>query len=83
MENNYFSCADCKKFTSVELCKKFNPLSIKVGEYISCTSRQKSIEMIKDKGLAVFVEYMVSKEWVTIKTKDNFLNKKLGKKKGS
>jgi hypothetical protein len=82
IEHNYFSCANCKEFSSVKLCKKYNPLSIKFGEYISCTSRAKSIEMIKEKGVIAFVEYMVSKEWVTMKTKDNFLNKKFGKKKG-
>jgi hypothetical protein len=82
IENAYFSCADCEKYITVKSCKEYNPLSIKFGEYISCTSRQKSIEMIREKGVTAFIEYMVSKEWVTMKTKDNFLNAKLGKKKG-
>ncbi len=82
IENQYFTCADCKKYISAKSCKKYNPLSIKFGEYISCTSRQKSIEMIKEKGITAFIEYMVCKEWVTMKTRDNLLNAKLGKKKG-
>ena len=80
VENGFFSCADCTKFTTTQDCEKYNPLSIKFGEWISNTSRKKAIEMIKAKGQAEFLAYMVDKNWVTVKTKDSFLNKKFGKK---
>lgn len=82
LENQYSSCADCKKYATVKSCKKYNPFLMRFVEYISGTSRQKSIEMIKEEGITAFTEYMACKEWVTMKTKDNFLNAKLGKKKG-
>ena len=78
VENGFFTCADC--FTSTKKCKKYNPLSIRFGEWISNTSRKKAIEMIKEKGQAKFLAYMVDKNWVTVKTKDSFLNKTFGKK---
>ena len=80
VENGFFTCADCTKFTTTKDCKKYNPLSIRFGEWISSTSRGKAIEMIKAKGQTEFLTYMVEKNWVTVKTKDSFVNKKLGKK---
>jgi hypothetical protein len=80
VENDFFTCADCTKCKSTKECKKYNPFSIKFGEWISSTSRRKGIEMIGEKGQAEFLAYMSDKNWVTIKTKDNFLNKKFGKK---
>lgn len=80
-DHSYVTCADCKEYESAKQCKKYNPLPIKLGEFLSGTSRGKAIELIKQKGLEEFVEYMVGKEWVTVKTKDTFLNKKLGKRK--
>ena len=80
VENVFFTCADCTKYESTKGCKKYNPLSIRFGEWISSTSRRKGIEMIREKGEAEFLAYMSGENWVTIKTKDNFLNKKLGKK---
>jgi hypothetical protein len=80
VENGFFTCADCTKFESTKECKKYNPVSIRFGEWVSNTSRRKGIEMIREKGQTDFLAYMSDKNWVTIKTKDSFLNKKLGKK---
>ena len=81
VESRFFSCADCTKFTTTQDCKKYNPLSIRFGEWISSTSRRKAIEMMREVGHVEFMAYMVDKNWVTIKTKDTFVNKKLGKKR--
>jgi len=81
VENEFFNCADCTKFTTTKECKKYNPLSIRIGEWISSTSRGKAVEMIREKGRAEFLCYMVDKEWVTVKVRDTFVNKKLGKRR--
>lgn len=65
VQNGYLTCAQCKKH--VKDCKDYNPLSIRFGEFISQTSRNKGIEMIKEKGLKEFMEFMISKKWVTMK----------------
>ena len=80
VENGFFTCADCTKYASTKECNAYNPLSIRLGEWISSTSRRKGIEMIREKGRAEFLSLMVDKDWVTIKTKDSFVNKKLGKR---
>ena len=80
VENGFFTCADCTKYASTKECKKYNPALIKFGEWVSNTSRRKAIEMIKEKGQSEFLDYMTDKNWVTIKTKDSFMNKKFGKK---
>ena len=68
LENGYSNCADCKKYNSVKDCKIYNPFMIRFGQFITRTSRRKGIEMIKEKGEAAFVKYMVGKNQVTIKT---------------
>lgn len=81
VENDFFTCADCTKYATTRNCKKYNPLFIRFGEWISSTSRRKAIELIQEKGRVVFLAYMVDKQWVTVKTKDTFINKKLGKRR--
>jgi hypothetical protein len=81
VENNYSTCADCRIHATTKDCKKYNPLSVRLGEWVSSTSRRQAIEMIREKGLAEFVDYMTEKNWVTVKTKDTFVNKNLGKKR--
>ena len=68
LDNGYSSCADCKKFDSVRDCKVYNPLMIRFGQFITRTNRRKGIEMIKEKGTAGFMNFMIDKKWVTIKT---------------
>ena len=80
VENGFFTCADCTKYTSTKDCKKYNPMFLKVASWIQSTSRSKAIEMIKEKGRAEFLAYMEDRNWVIIKTKDSFFNKKFGKK---
>jgi hypothetical protein len=80
VKNGFFTCADCTKYVSTKECKKFNPIHVRFGEWISGTCRGKGIKMIKEKGQAEFLAFMEDKNWLTIKTKDTFLNKKLGKK---
>jgi len=80
IENGFYTCADCTIFASTKECKKYNPLFLKILSRIEGSNRSKGIEMIKSKGQAEFVAFMEDKNWVIVKTKDNFLNKKYGKK---
>jgi hypothetical protein len=80
VENGFFTCADCTQYVSTTECKKYNPIHVRFGEWISGTCRGKGIEMIRKKGRTEFLTYMTDKNWLTFKTKDTFLNKKLGKK---
>ena len=80
VENGFFTCADCTKHTSTKECKKFNPIHVRFGEWISGTCRGKGIEMIREKGRTEFLTYMADRNWLTFKIKDTYLNKKLGKK---
>ena len=80
VENGFFTCADCTIYASTKDCKKYNPMLLKVASWIQSTSRSKAIEMIKAKRRAEFLAYMEDKNWVIIKTKDSFFNRKLGKK---
>ena len=80
IENGFFTCADCTIYTSVKECKKYNPLLLKIASWIESSNRSKAIEMIKEKGRAEFLAFMEERNWVIIKTKDTFINKKFGKK---
>ena len=80
VENGFFTCADCTIFDSTKKCKKYNPLLLKVAAWIESSDRSKAIEMIKEKGITEFLAFMNEKNWVIIKTKDSFINKKFGKK---
>ena len=80
VENGFFTCADCTKYASTKECKKYNPLFLKLASWIQSTNRSKAIEMIREKGRAEFLAYMTNRNWVIIKTKDTFVNKKFGKR---
>ena len=80
VENGFFTCADCTIYASTKECKKYNPLLLKIASRIEGSDRSKSIEMIKAKGRAEFLTFMTGRNWVIIKTKDTFLNKRYGKK---
>ena len=79
-ENGFFTCADCTKYASTKDCKMYNPLLLKIASRIEGSNRSKAIEMIKEKGRAEFLTFMENKNWVCFKVKDNFLNKRFGKK---
>ena len=40
---------------------------IQFGQFVTRTNRRLGIEMIKEKGEAEFVNYMIDKNWVTTK----------------
>ena len=67
IDNLYTSCADCKQFDSVSDCKIFNPFFIRLGEFVSRTSRRAGIQLIKDKGRTEFVNYMAENKLVSVK----------------
>jgi hypothetical protein len=67
IETGIKSCAECKKYVDVDICKSFNPIIIKVGEFVSKTSRKSGIQMIKEKGSSSFASYMAKNKLVSIK----------------
>ena len=69
VENGYNTCADCKKYQSVNSCKDYSSPLVRFGEFISQTSRGKCIEMIKKDGIKPFLEFMENKKWLTMKRK--------------
>ena len=66
-ENGLRSCAECKIYNSVDECKNFNPVIIRIGEFITRTSRKSGIQMIKENGYSSFANYMVKNKFVSIK----------------
>ena len=69
IEKGIESCADCDEYDSVKDCKKYNPLMIRFGQFITRTNRRKGIEMIKEKGEQEFLKFMSERKWVTFKNK--------------
>lgn len=69
MQNAYATCADCTKYKTVKDCKEFNPLMIRLGQFITSTNRRLGIELIKKEGEAAFVQFMAEKNWVSVKTR--------------
>ncbi len=69
IENGFNTCADCTKYESVKDCKIYNPILIRFGQFITRTNRRKGVEMIKEKGESEFLQFMIDKNWVTVKTK--------------
>ena len=69
IEKGIESCADCDEYDSVKDCKKYNPLMIRFGQFITQTNRRKGIEMIKEKGEQEFLKFMSERKWVTYKNK--------------
>ena len=67
IEKGYSTCAECKEHPSVQKCKDFNPMLMRVGCFVTRTSRAKGIEMIQEKGTQAFMDLLASKKWVVIK----------------
>jgi hypothetical protein len=67
LENGYNTCADCTQFESVKDCKIYNPLLIKLGQFLTKTNRRKGIEMIKENGNECFLTFMIENDMVTMK----------------
>lgn len=58
IENNYWSCADCKEFSCASDCKKFNNFISKIFKLVLWSNRQKCIDMIKEVWYESFANYM-------------------------
>jgi len=67
IENNYKNCSDCAKYNDIKDCKKYNPFLVKVGEFLSKTSRKEAVKILKERGTKEFAEFMTEKKWVSIK----------------
>ena len=66
-ENGWRSCAECTQHEDVAACAKYNPLIIRIGEFVSRTSRRAGIQMIKGKGFSAFSQHMANHKLVSIK----------------
>ncbi|MCP4135921.1 MAG: DUF3795 domain-containing protein [bacterium] len=67
MEHNYASCADCKEFTEVNDCKKFNNIISRIVGFVLRSDRRGGIQLIKDKGYDGFAQEMTEKKQMTVK----------------
>lgn len=79
-ENGFFTCADCTIYSTTKVCKKYNPLLIKIVSWIESSDRSRAIEMIKSEGRAGLASFMEKRNWVCFKVKDTFFNKQFGDK---
>lgn len=66
-ENNYSSCADCKKFEDPNACKNFNNAFSKVIGFVLRSDRKACIMQIKKLGLDGHAGDMASNKRQTIK----------------
>ncbi len=66
-EHGYNGCFECTKFPNVADCTPFNPMIIRLGEWLSHTSRKACIDRIKEQGQTAFTQYMSEQRWVSIK----------------
>ena len=69
MTNNIKSCADCKEFTDVKQCKKYNNFIAKAIGFVLRSDRPACIEMIKNDGYENFATFMSSNGYQTIRRK--------------
>ncbi len=67
IENNYKSCADCKQFSNVNECKKYNNFIAKIFGFVFRSNRAACITLIKEKGYDGFAGYMTNNKLMTIK----------------
>lgn len=67
IENNYQSCADCKVYSNVQKCKKYNNFMAKLFGLIFRSDRKACIDKIKKDGYEKFAQEMTEKKQMTIK----------------
>jgi len=67
LANNYSSCADCREFTDIMACKKFNNFFSKAIGFILRSDRKAGINRIKEIGLDGFAREMAEKGLQAIK----------------
>lgn len=68
IENNYDTCADCKKM-ALKDCRKFNNLFSKIFALVFNSDRCACIERIKEVGQEQFAQEMAQQACQTIKKK--------------
>lgn len=69
IQNNYSSCADCKMFSDIMGCGKFNNFFSKMFKVLFKSDRNACIQMIKSKGYDEFAKDMTTNKTMTLKTK--------------
>jgi hypothetical protein len=69
LEHGYSSCADCKEFTNIMECKKFNNPISRIFGFIFRSDRRAGIEMIRAQGYENFAQYMTVNKLQSIKRK--------------
>ena len=69
MNQNIKSCADCKDFSDVMQCKKYNNFFAKAIGFILRSDRSACIQLIKKDGYENFASYMSSNGFQTIRKK--------------
>ena len=67
MQNKYDTCADCKSYTDVNTCKKFNNIFSKIFGLIFRSNRKACIERIKQIGTEKFASEMAKNKMQSIK----------------
>ncbi|MCX6251395.1 MAG: DUF3795 domain-containing protein [Bacteroidetes bacterium] len=67
IEHGYQSCADCKDFTDVMECKKFNNFMSKIFAVLFKSDRKACIAMIRESGYEGFARFMAENKLQSIK----------------
>lgn len=66
-ENQIGNCSECKKYASVSDCNYFNNVFANLFAFVFRSDRLANIEMLKNKGDEIFVDYMSEHKLVSLK----------------
>jgi hypothetical protein len=69
IENHYATCAECKEFSDVKQCKKFNNFISKIFGLIFNSDRAACISRIKEAGREIYAREMADSKAQSIKRK--------------
>ncbi len=67
MDNDYYTCADCKEFKDVNDCKMFNNIFSKFFALVFRSDRKKCVERIKQVGIEKYSVEMAEKKEMSLK----------------
>lgn len=67
LEHNYKSCADCREFSEINDCPKFNNFISRAIGFVLRSNRRACIEQIQKNGYEKFAQEMADKRIITIK----------------
>ncbi|MBN2144729.1 MAG: hypothetical protein JW774_08915, partial [Candidatus Aureabacteria bacterium] len=67
LENHFSSCAECRDFTDISLCKKFNNIFSKIFGFIFRSDRKACIQRIRETGIESYAREMTEKKIHSIK----------------